>query len=353
MGSIDQDTLKKLSFRVWSFKMGEVVALMIHLGDRLGLYEALAGGGRNHAAEIATTTNLDERMVHEWLLGQAAAELIERHEDGSFEMSREAALVLASEGELPFACGAFYGGETPEGTDAIVDAFKSGAGFTYGDMGDRSADQLDRMNAAWLERYLPETVLPSLSGLIEKLEDGADVADIGCGGAIAISSLARRFPNSRFVGFDPSEPAIRAGRRRVGDLQNVELHIASGEDLREPQMFDFIMTLDCMHDMAHPDRVASAIKAALRSDGIWLIKDMRCGPNFDDNLNNPMLAMMYGFSVSGCLPSSMSSEGGMALGTLGFPPVVAEQMVNDAGFDSFQIHEFESDPVHYYYEVAH
>lgn len=333
--------------------MGEVVALMIHIGDQLGLYEALAEGGQTDAATLAEATNLNERMVHEWLLGQAAAELIERHGDGTFSISHEAALVLASEGELPFACGAFFGGETPESIDAIVGAFRSGMGFTYGDMGDRSADQLDRMNAAWLDRYLPESVLPSLRGLVGKLEDGADVADIGCGGAIALGSLARRFPNSRFVGFDPSEPAIRAGRRRVADLGNVELRNASGEDLPEAQTFDLVMTLDCMHDMAHPDRVASSIKRALKPDGTWLIKDMRCGPSFEDNLKNPMLAMMYGFSVSGCLPSAMSSDGGMALGTLGFPPGFAEQLVNEAGFGSFQIHEFDSDPVHFYYEVAH
>lgn len=353
MRSIDPDALKKFSFHVWSYKMGEAVALMIHLGDRLGLYRALTGEDFLSATAVAAATGLDERMVHEWLLGQAAAGLVERSADDGYRLTPEGVAVLAAEGELTFAAGAFAGGESHENIDAIAEAFRTGAGFTYGDLGERSAEQIDRMNGAWLRKYLPETVLPRLDGVVDRLEEGAAVADVGCGGAMALEVLGTRFPNSRFVGFEPSAPAVTAGRARVANLDNVEVRLAFGEDLPNEPSFDLVMALDCMHDMPHPDRVAAAVKRALRPDGVWLIKDIKCGPAFEDNVRNPMLAMMYAFSVSACLPSAMSSEGAMALGTLGFHPEMAETITRDAGFSSFHLHDLRSDPVHYYYEVRH
>jgi SAM-dependent methyltransferase len=353
MRIIDADALKKFSFHVWQYKMGEAVALMIHLGDRLGLYRALDVEAWMTPVEVATTTGLDSRMVLEWLRGQAAAGLIERNGDDTYRLSPEGRLVLAADGELAFAAGAFDGGESHENIDAIAGAFETGAGFTYGDLGGRSARQIDRMNGAWLSRFLPDTVLPLLDGVADRLEVGADVADVGCGGAIALAALAGRFPASRFVGFDPSAAAVTEGRARVAQLENAEVRLAFGEDLPAEPSFDLVMTLDCMHDMPHPDRVAGAIKRTLRPDGVWLIKDIKCGPRFEDNQRNPMLAMMYAFSVASCLPSAMSSEGAMALGTVGFHPGMAEQISTEAGFTSFQLHDLRSDPVHYYYEIRH
>lgn len=353
MASIDLKALRAYSLQVWRYKMGESVSLMIHVGDRLGLYEALSEAGPLSPAGLAERTGLSERLVQEWLLGQAAAELLERNDDGTFEMSAEASMVLADASQLTFAAGAFGGGETRQNIEAILEAFRTGRGFTYGDMGPATASQIDRVNRTWLQEYLPAVVLPILEGVVERLEAGADVADVGCGGGMAIEALARQYPQSRFVGYEPSTHAVAAARRRLDRLPNVTLREALGEDLPTDPTFDLIMTLDCMHDLPHPDRVAAAVKRALRSDGTWLIKDTKCGPTYEDNLRNPLLAMMYAFSVSSCLPSALSTEGSMGLGTLGFSPPVAQEIAGAAGFTSFQVHDLDTDPVHFYYEVRH
>ncbi|MFT5443820.1 MAG: hypothetical protein ACI8W3_002871 [Myxococcota bacterium] len=111
-----------------------------------------------------------------------------------------------------------------------------------------------------------------------------------------------------------------------------------------------MLTLDCIHDMPHPGRVIEAIRRALHPDGTWLIKDIRSQPRFEDNLQHPLLAMFYGFSVSACMSSALSEPGGAGLGTLGFNPEVAERMVREAGFASFVQHDFD-DPANLYYEV--
>jgi 2-polyprenyl-3-methyl-5-hydroxy-6-metoxy-1,4-benzoquinol methylase len=135
-------------------------------------------------------------------------------------------------------------------------------------------------------------------------------------------------------------------------LDNVELHHADGADLPGGTAYDFVVTLDCIHDMTRPEAVIAAIKGSLKPDGTWFIKDIRSKPRFEDNLRNPMLAMMYGFSLMSCMSSAMSEPGGAGLGTLGFNPEVAERMIREAGFTQFQMHDFK-DPGNLYYEVRH
>lgn len=135
-------------------------------------------------------------------------------------------------------------------------------------------------------------------------------------------------------------------------LENVELRHADGSDLPNQPTYDFLITLDCLHDMTRPADVIAAIKRSLKPDGTWFIKDIRSKPKFEDNLRNPMLAMMYGFSLMSCMSSAMSEPGGAGLGTLGFNPEVAERMVRAAGFSQFQMHDFK-DPGNLYYEVRH
>lgn len=353
MRPIDPDQLKAYVLRVWQYKQGEMVSLMVHLGDRLGLYRALAGAGPVDPASLAEGVALDERWVEEWLLGQAAAGLVEREADGRYEMTPEAAEVLVNEGSLAFAAAAFAGGETPESIERIVDAFRTGRGHTYDAMGEELAGQIDRQNAAWLSTYLLERVLPELDGMMARLEKGAMVADIGCGGAVSTMALAKRFPASSFVGYEPSGSAARLAERRVADLDNVTIIEAKGEELAGDGPFDFVMTLDCMHDVPFPDRIATAIHDHLASDGAWLIKDMRSADRYEDMLRNPVLAMQYGYSLTGCLASATSEEGGAGLGTMGFTPAVAERITSAAGFTHIRTINLRDDPTHLYYEVRH
>ncbi len=351
--NLDPDELKRFSFNVWNFKQGEIVSLMIQIGDRLGLYRALDGAGPVTAAELAAKTGLKERWLLEWLRGQAGARLVNYHDPDRFELTPVGAAVLADEeGSLAFAAGAFTGQTPPETVEKLIDAFRTGIGLSYQELGPNAAHRTERMLGPWTRRSLVGQIIPALDGVGAKLERGAQVADVGCGGGIALTTLAEAFPKSTFHGYDPSAHAVERceAKRTQKRLSNVAAYVAGGESLPKEPTYDFVITFDCIHDMTRPAEVIASIRRALKPDGTWLIKDIRSQPNFKDNMRNPMLAMFYGFSVSACMSSALSEPGGAGLGTLGFNPEVAERMVREAGFTRFQLHDFE-DPSNLYYEV--
>jgi 2-polyprenyl-3-methyl-5-hydroxy-6-metoxy-1,4-benzoquinol methylase len=350
----DPDRLATFALQVWNFKQGEVVALMIHLGDRLGLYRAMTGQGPMSAAGLAHRTGLHERWLLEWLRSQAAAGLVETTDGEIFRLGPEAAAVLADEtGSLWFAAGAFQGGVAPpDVVDRLADAFRTGQGLSYDDLGPSAAHGVERMLAPWTRLALVPRILPALDGVVERLEAGARVADVGCGSGLALLAMAAAFPAARFEGYDPSHHAMARARTRLAEsgLDNVELHVAGAADLPPRATYDLVLTLDCIHDMPRPGEAISAIRGAIRPDGTWLIKDIRAGATWSDNLRNPVLAMMYGTSVATCMSSALSEPGGAGLGTLGFPRQLAEQMCREAGFTRFSCHDFD-DPANLYYEV--
>jgi 2-polyprenyl-3-methyl-5-hydroxy-6-metoxy-1,4-benzoquinol methylase len=350
---IDPDALKRFSFSVWSYKQGEIVSLMIHIGDRLGLYRALSGAGPLTAAELAARTGLKERWLFEWLRGQAAARLLDYHDTDRFELTPVGAAVLADEsGSLAFAAGAFATPTAPEIVDKLCDAFRTGIGLSYDQLGANAAHRTERMLGPWVRQALVPQVVPALDGVQQKLERGCTVADVGCGSGLALASMAAAYPNSVFHGYDPSSHAIANCQAKVREsaLSNMQAYVASGEALPSVPTYDFVITFDCLHDMTRPASVIEAIHRALKPDGTWLIKDIRSNADFKKNMRNPMLAMFYGFSVSACMSSALSEPGGAGLGTLGFNPDVAERMVRAAGFTRFTQHDFE-DPSNLYYEV--
>lgn len=350
---LDQDELKRFSFSVWTYKMGEQVSLMVHLGDRLGLYRAMQGAGPMSSDALATATGLDERLLREWLLGQAAARLVERTDDGRFELTPVQAAVLADEdSSLSFSAGAFRGGSDDSHVDALVDSFRTGVGVSYEQQGTAAAAGLARMTGPWSRLALTSVILPALPGVVEKLESGATVVDIGCGAGVTATTIGAAFPNSRCIGYDPSSIAIGMARERADEagLSNVSFVEAGAEDLDADLGADLVICFDCLHDMPFPDRAATAVRSAIDDDGTWLIKDIRSTGSFDKDKRNPLLAMFYGFSVASCLQSALSEPGGMGLGTLGLHPERAEALVREAGFETFVTHDL-ADAANLYYEV--
>lgn len=354
MTDLDEDELKAYSFKVWNYKQGELVSLMIHLGDRLGIYRALDGMGPVSADRLAEKTGYHPRWLLEWLRNQAAARILDYHADGDrFELTAIGSAVMADEeNSLHFAAGAFGRPSRPDIVDRLAEAFSTGIGLSYEDLGPSGAHSTERMLGPWARLALIPRIIPALDGVEEKLKAGATVVDVGCGGGVAVSTLAGAYPNSRFQGYDPSAHAIDSAKDKVreGQLDNLELFVAAGEELPDKPTYDFVLTFDCLHDMTHPDRVISAVRKSLKPDGTWLIKDIRSHADFQRNLRNPMLAMMYGFSISACMSSAMAEPDGMGLGTLGFNPEVAERMTREAGFSRFLQHDFD-DPSNLYYEV--
>ena len=342
------------ALQVWQYKQGEMVSLMIHLGDRLGLYKAMAGSGWMSAGDLAAKTGLQSRWLLEWLRAQAAAGLLSSDDGEAFALTDEAASVLADEtGSLWFAAGAFSGSAaTPEVAERLTEAFSTGIGLSYDDLGPSAAHQVERQLGPWSRLALVPLIVPALDGVADRLRSGARVADVGCGAGIAVLALAEAFPRSRFYGYDISRHAIDRARSKAAEsrFDNVEFHVTEAADVPASPAFDLILTLDCIHDMPRPDEAIAAIRRAIAPDGTWLIKDIRCGPDWSDNLRNPLLAMMYSTSVATCMSSAMSEPGGAGLGTLGFNPQLAESMAREAGFERFTVHDFE-DPANLYYEV--
>jgi SAM-dependent methyltransferase len=348
-----QEETQLFAFRVWSYKQGEVVSLLIHLGDRLGLYRALADGGTMTSTELADATGLHERWLREWLRGNAAAELIASDDGEHFALTDEGVAVLADEGgSLLFAAGAFTGPFDASYVDDLADAFRTGVGMPYDRMGPGGAHRTERMLGPWARIALVPTIVPALEGVHDALTRGIDVADVGCGAGVALTALAEAYPASRFHGFELSTHALDRAAARVTamELDNVELHRQRAEELPAGAGFALVLTFDCLHDMTRPDLAIGAIRAAIADDGTWLIKDIRSSGRWEHDRRNPMLAMMFGFSVSSCMSSALSEPGGMGLGTLGFDTTTAERMVRAAGFTHFSTHDFD-DPANLYYEV--
>ena len=179
---LDPDEVARFAFRVWSYKQGEMVSLLIHLGDRLGLYRVLDGAGTVAAEELAGRTALHPRWLREWLRGNAAADLLRSDDGERFELTAVGAAVLAREGDsLQFAAGAFGPPPDPALVDDLADAFRTGIGLPYDRHGPASVHQTERMLGPWARLSLVPTIVPALEGMNDRLAAGTMVADVGCG----------------------------------------------------------------------------------------------------------------------------------------------------------------------------
>ena len=352
---IDDDAVRMMAFQVWSYKQGELVSLLIHLGDRLGLYRAMAGAGPLTSGELAERTGLAERWVREWVSAQAAARLVEHHpgedEPDRFELTPAGQAVLVDDhGSLFAAIGAFDGPLEIDFVDDLAECFRTGIGLPYDRRGPRGAHQTERTLGPWARLALVPVILPMLDGVADKLTAGASVVDVGCGSGIALEAMAKAFPTSRFVGYDPSRHAVDRARARTASLDNVEIVPGRAEELPAEPRFDLALTFDCLHDMTRPDDALAAVRGALRDDGTLLVKEIRCADTLSDNMQNPMLAMMFGFSVTSCMSSATSEPGGMGLGTVGLPESRLRELTRAAGFSSVVRHD-PGEPSNVYYEV--
>ena len=355
---LDDDAVRLMAFQVWSYKQGEMVALLIHLGDRLGLYEAMAGAGPLTSDELAGRTGLAERWVREWVSAQAAAGLVELtpaagDDPDRFELTPAGRAVLVDDGTSLFAAvGAFNGPFETDFVDDLAECFRTGVGLPYDRRGPRGAHQTERTLGPWAHLALVPVILPMLDGVVAKLEAGAKVVDVGCGAGVALEAMAAAYPASRFVGYDPSRYAVERARAKIAAAghDNVEIVHGRAEDLPDDAGFDLALTFDCLHDMTRPDDALAAVRRALRDDGTLLVKEIRCADTLSENMHNPMLAMMLGFSLTSCMSSATSEPGGMGLGTVGLPESRLRELSRAAGFSSVTSHD-PGEPSNVYYEV--
>jgi SAM-dependent methyltransferase len=316
-----------------------ISGLMLHLGDRLGLYRAMAGAGPLTPDDLAGRTGTHERYVREWLGNQAAGGYVAYDATaGTFELSAEHALVLGDEQSPVFLGGAF---ETVASCyadhDAFAEAFTTGEGVGWGEHDDRLYSGCLRLFRPGYEANLVQSWLPALEGVVDKLRAGASVADVGCGYGASTVIMARAFEHSSFVGVDshaPSVDAARAAARDAGVDRRTRFDVATAAEVPGAG-YDLVTMFDCLHDMGDPVGAARAIRASLADDGTLLLVEPAAGETLEDNLN-PVGRMYYGLSTVICTPSSIAQEVGRGLGAQAGPRQLTE-VLNEAGFSRVRV----------------
>jgi SAM-dependent methyltransferase len=290
---VDPDRLKLYSFNVFNQLSGAVTAGMIHLGDKLGIFTALAASAEPLTAdELAERCGLDGRWVREWAYNQAAAGLIVADADERFSLTPEAVAVLASPDHEAYGMGMFHRfPATMAALEAMPESFRTGLGQDYDSHGPEGAVGIERSFEPWNRHHLLSDVLPALDGVVDALSSGIDVADIGCGAGGAALMMGAAFPNSRFIGYDISRFALeRAESRRIeAGVDNVRFVDPRDEPIPDDGRFGLVTTFDCLHDMTHPQQMMHTIRAALDDHGSWLLVDIKARDTFAENVaKNPM-----------------------------------------------------------------
>ena len=262
--------------------MGAAISgLLLHIGDRLGLYKAMAGAGPITSSDLAQRTGTTERYVREWLGNQAAGGYVSYHPAGStYELPAEHAMVLADEDSPVFLGGAFEAiASCYADHDVFVDAFRTGAGVGWHEHDERLFSGVVRLFRPGYAAHLVEEWLPALDGVVEKLRAGARVADVGCGLGASTVIMAQAFERSTFAGFDIHEPSLKAARKaaeEAGVTARAKFGIAPAKDL-PGEGYDLVCLFDALHDMGDPVGAARRILRALAPDGTLLLVEPYAG----------------------------------------------------------------------------
>ena len=294
-----------------------ISGLLLHIGDRLGLYKAMAGAGPITSSALAARTGTTERYVREWLSNQAAGGYVVYNSvEGTFELPAEQALVVADEDSPVFLGGAFETIASCYADHAIVvEAFRSGAGVGWQKHDARLFSGVMRLFRPSYAAHLVDEWLPALDGVVEKLRAGASVADIGCGLGASTIIMAAAFTRSTFAGIDIHEPSIIAARQaamKAGVDHRAKFAIATAKQLPGTG-YDLVCLFDCLHEMGDPVGAARRIRQALAPDGTLLLVEPAAGERLEDNLN-PIGRTYYGLSTVVCTPASLAQEVGLGLG---------------------------------------
>lgn len=349
---VDLERLGETVQDLYRFKQGEVMSVVIHLGVRLGLFDALAAADGATSAELAGATDLHERWVREWLLAVAAADLAE-HDDGRFNLTPEAKATLCEPDHPAGVAGVFGPPITHDEVDRTAAAFATGIGMTWQEHGAHTCHFQAAMGAAGQRTWLVPVILDSIAGMTHRLQAGITVVDIGCGAGVAATAIAEAFPASTVVGIDPSEHAIEAANERAtaAGLANLTFRVGVFDDLANLDDVGLLLTLDVIHDLPRPGEAVRSARACLADDGVWMVADIKTRGGLEENRRIPVLPLMYGMSILYCMSSAMSEPDGAGLGTLGLTEEVFAELTAAAGFGSVETREFDIDPLNRFFEV--
>jgi SAM-dependent methyltransferase len=317
---------------------GAAVSIMLEVGRRVGLFEAMAKMGEVTSAEIAEKTGLSERYVREWLAAMVCGGIVEYAAgDRTYRLPREhaAGLTGSSTRNLTGMTEMFplMNRVIPD----VAEAFRTGRGVPYSAYQPDFTGLMDRRSRPRFDELLFSAYLGKPEGLIPRLETGIRVADVGCGTGHCITLMARRFPKSTFVGYDISEDGIAGARAAARGLDNASFVVQDVARLEASAPFDLITAFDAIHDQADPAGVLSGIRAALGAGGTFLMLDVCASSELADNVGVPMAPYLYVMSTMHCMSVSLAA-GGPGLGTA-WGHQVAARMLREAGFTDVQLFE--------------
>ena len=309
-------------------------ASLIRLGDRLSLYKTLASKGPMTAAELAAASGTTERYIREWLAAQAASGYVDYDSaSATFSMNAEQAMVFADEDSPIFlaAIGDLVAAMVGDGPK-IEGVFRTGQGLGWNDRTECLFCGTARFFRTTYKHYLVQEWLPVLDGIIDRLNRGARVADIGCGHGISTALMAKAFPNSQFAGFDPHPGSIDAANenaRKEGVGGRTAFAVATAKTVPAGG-YDLVCFFDCLHDMGDPVGALKHVRSTMAADGICMVVEPFAGDRIEDNLN-PVGRVYYAASTMVCTPASLSQEVGLALGAQAGQKRLTE-VANAAGF---------------------
>ena len=335
---VDGDKLMQFVFNAVGEVGATLNAALVVMGDRLGLYRALAGAGALTPAELAKRTGSAERYVREWLNAQAAGGYVTYDpESGRYTLPPEQTVALTDSDSPAYLPGFFQLAlgsviDSPK----IVEKARSGDGFGWHEHVHDVHEGCERFFRPGYNASLVAEWLPSLDGVVEKLQRGALVADVGCGHGSSTILMAQAFPHSSFVGSDYHAGSIETARRRAqeaGVADRVQFNVASAQESNGAE-YDLVTMFDCLHDMGDPVGAARQVLGSLKPDGTWMIVEPQAGDRVEDNLN-PVGRAYYAFSTLLCTPASLSQDVGLALGAQAGQARIGD-VVTSGGFSRFR-----------------
>jgi 2-polyprenyl-3-methyl-5-hydroxy-6-metoxy-1,4-benzoquinol methylase len=317
------------------------VATVVHgalcyIGDRMGLFKAMANAGPLTIEQLAGKAGLSERYVREWLGAMAAAHYVEYDAaNDAYLLTPEYAAALADE-DSPFFIGGYFQMAQAAVSVApkVAEAFRNGKGVTQAEYPQSFFEAAERNSRTRYQHKLLRKWIPAMPHVTEVLNGGGIAADVGCGGGRAAIMIAQAFPKARIVGFDVHAESIERARRNaaaVGVADRVTFEAADGSQM-PTRKFDFVSTFDVVHDAVDPAGLMAAIRKSLKDDGTYLVQEVNVSDKVAENIR-PMGKMIYSVSTLYCMTTSLA-HGGAGIGTaMGEPK--ARELASQAGFTRF------------------
>jgi 2-polyprenyl-3-methyl-5-hydroxy-6-metoxy-1,4-benzoquinol methylase len=347
---LDQDRAEAFAERMLAILNDGALVLMTSIGHRTGLFDAMAGLPLSTSEQIAEAANLNERYVREWLAAMVVGRIVEHDpQSETYHLPQEhAAWLTRAATPDNLAVTAQFIPLMGSVEDGIVQSFNKGGGLPYSCF-PRFHEVMAEDSGQTVVAALTEHILPLVPGLTDRLEEGIEVMDVGCGSGRALNLLARTFPNSRFVGYDFSEDAISRARAEAAehDTTNVRFEVRDAAALGEEARYDLITTFDAIHDQAKPAAVLKGIADALRADGVYLMQDIAGSSYVHNNMDHPLGPFLYTISTTHCMTVSLA-QGGAGLGTM-WGQEKAVEMLKEAGFEEVALKQLPHDFFNSYY----